>query len=166
MGLDAVVFCDCLERGKLKNPHPFPDLVYVAPNGAPEIRSKTDREIELHDDWMESACRHESMMIDGCRLGTAGGIEFLRDALRRTVRRYARDFPVLWKKVIYSGTHTGDHLSLTDVRRLEQELKLFSKINFGVLNLTAEDLRYIRDFRSNLSRLIKVALKIQKPIAF
>jgi len=55
---------------------------------------------------------------------------------------------------------------VTDVRRLEEELKLFSKINFGVLNLAAEDLRYIRDFRSNLSRLIKVASKVQKPIAF
>ena len=76
MGLEAVVFCDCLERGKLKSPHPFPELVYVAPNGAPEIHSKNDREIEQHDDWMESACRHESMMIDGCRLGSAGGIEF------------------------------------------------------------------------------------------
>ena len=124
MGLEAVVFCDCLERGKLKNPHPFPDLVYVAPNGAPEIRSKTDREIGLHDDWMESACRHENMMIGGCQLGSAGGIEFLRDALRRTVRRYARDFPVLWKKVIYSGTHTGDHLSLTDVCRQIQDSKV------------------------------------------
>jgi hypothetical protein len=33
MGLDAIVFCNCVEKGKLKKQHPYPDLLYIAADG-------------------------------------------------------------------------------------------------------------------------------------
>lgn len=47
MGLDAVVFWDCVETKGLKVPHPFPKLLYVESNGSPEIHSKNPAKI-LH----------------------------------------------------------------------------------------------------------------------
>ena len=109
MGLDAVVFCGCVEKDRLKSPHHFPHLLYIAPNGCPEIRSSSRTKIEQHDDWMRHACKHEDMMVGGDHLGNVSSIEFLQQALRRAVRSPGRDFPALWKKVIYSGAHCGDH---------------------------------------------------------
>lgn len=40
MGLDAVVFCDCVETKRLEVPHPFPNLLCVESNGSPEITSE------------------------------------------------------------------------------------------------------------------------------
>src|SRR5579872_4168604 len=107
MGLDAAVFCDCVETKKLKVPHPFPRLLYVLKSGQPEIRSKDAAKIAAHDAWMElPPCKHEDMMVDGCSLGNAGGVAVIREALkpRRTT------FPILLNKVFYSGTHCGDFL--------------------------------------------------------
>jgi hypothetical protein len=55
MGLDAVVFCDCVEKDRLKSPHPFPRLLYISPNGSPEIHSRSQAKIEQHYDWMHHA---------------------------------------------------------------------------------------------------------------
>jgi hypothetical protein len=33
MGLDAVVYCDCYERGRVRGPPPQPESVYVDANG-------------------------------------------------------------------------------------------------------------------------------------
>ena len=46
MGLDAVVFCDCVEKNRLKSPHPYPGLLYISPNGSPEIRSRSSAKHE------------------------------------------------------------------------------------------------------------------------
>lgn len=64
MGLDAVVFCDCVETNRLKVPHPFPKLLYVESNGSPEISSKSPAKIDKHDEWMNlPPCQHEGMMV-------------------------------------------------------------------------------------------------------
>jgi hypothetical protein len=166
MGLDAVVFCNCAEKGRLKKPHPYPNLLYIAPNGSPEIRSKNERQMEQHDGWMRDACKHEGMMLDGDHLGSIGGIQFLRDILRRAVTAPARTFPVLWKKVIYSGSHTGDYLTAAKVKKLAIELDRLSRVDFARLEIDPDNRRYIGEFRGILRRLTKAALKIGKPIAF
>ena len=166
MGLDAVIFCDCLEKGRLKSPHPFPNLLYIAPNGSPEIRSRSNARREQHDEWMHHACRHEDMILAGDQLGTIGGIEFIRETLRRGVRRPALQFPVLWDKVIYSGAHCGDHLRLEDVKRLHDELSRLREVDFAGLSLKREDASYLKQFQSILISIVKTALRVQKPIAF
>lgn len=44
MGLDACVYCDCVERGKLQTLHPYPELLFVTESGRPEVNSD-DEEI-------------------------------------------------------------------------------------------------------------------------
>jgi hypothetical protein len=166
MGLDAVVFCSCAEKGRLKKPHRYPNLLYIAPNGSPEIRSKDEQKIEQHDQWMLDACSHEDMMLDGDELGSMGGIGFLRDTLRLAVKAPARTFPVLWKKVIYSGTHTGDYLTVAEVKKLAIELDRLSKVDFARLDIDPDNRRYIVEFQGILRRLTEAALKIGKPMAF
>lgn len=166
MGLDAVVFCDCVERNQLKSPHPFPQLLYIAPNGSPEIRSRSKSKIERHDSWMQQACKHEDMMIAGGDLGNTSSIEFLRQVLREAVSSPARDFSVLWKKVVYCGSHCGDHLRLCDVTLLHEELRRFRKIKFDALKLKDQDIEYIEQFQKTLSITVKTAIRIKKPIAF
>ncbi len=166
MGLDAVVFCDCVEKNRLKSPHPFPDLLYISPNGSPEIRSRSSAKHEQHDEWMQHACRHEDMMLDGDQLGSMGGIEFIRESLAQAVPRPDRHFPVLWSKVIYDGAHCGDHLKLGDVVRLRDELRRLRKVDFSGLSLKSENASYLKQFQSILTAIVRTALRVQKPIAF
>ena len=39
MGLDAFVFCNCYEKGKLREPPPRPGLVFVTENGSLDCKS-------------------------------------------------------------------------------------------------------------------------------
>ncbi len=166
MGLDAVVYCDCVEKRRLKTPHPLPQLLYIASNGSPEIHSEDEAELEQHDAWLRIACKHEEMMIEGGCLGSAFSIDLLQTVLLGAIESPAREFPVLWKKVIYCGTHCGDHLTVKSVRRLNDELTRFRKISFASLRLPASDLSYINEFREKLKRIVRAAIKIEKPIAF
>src|SRR5438876_4302582 len=99
MGLDAFVFCDCYEKGRLKRKPPKPDLVYVLPNGDLGCRSEDSKVLELFDHWRENACNHEAGMIAGDWLGNASSIGGIRDELSRK----PRSFPTLLNNVIYSG---------------------------------------------------------------
>src|ERR671936_3121543 len=101
MGLDAFVFCDCYEKGRLKRKPPDPKLVYVLPNGDLGCRSEDSKVLERFDDWRENACRHETGMITGDWLGNIELIGSIRDELCRKPRK----FPTLLNRVIYSGTH-------------------------------------------------------------
>ncbi len=158
MGLDAVVFCDCYEKGRIKSCPPEVGPLYVEPNGAVEPRSDNPEVLERFDAWREQACRHEDGMIAGDYLGNAGQGAQFRDALwaKRNL------FPVLLGKVIYSGTHCGDHLSLRHVAKLATELDRLKSIRTGDKSLD-KDLQILR---RKLEKLVRVSLKIKKPIAF
>jgi hypothetical protein len=159
MGLDAFVFCDCYEKGRIKRiPSEF-DPVYVLSNGALEPRSDDPDVLERFDAWRARACRHkEDGMIAGDYLGNAGFIEWLRDAFwpKRKL------FPVLLGKVIYCGTHCGDHLSLRNVAKLAVELDRLKSFSIADKSLD-KDLQILR---RKLQKLVRVALRIKKPIAF
>jgi hypothetical protein len=49
MGLDAVVFCDCYEKGRIKRLPPDVGKVYVKPKGALEPRSRKPEILERFD---------------------------------------------------------------------------------------------------------------------
>ena len=97
-------------------------------------------------------------MIAGDYLGNAGQVARFRDALwgKRNL------FPVLLGKVIYSGTHCGDHLSLHNVAKLRTELDRLKSIQTGDKDLDKE----LQVLRRKLEKLVHAALRINKPIAF
>jgi len=163
MGLDACVFCDCVEKKRLKVPHPYPRLLFIGENGSPEIRSKVPAKVEAHDEWMElPPCRHEQMMLDGCGLGSAGFVSIVRDML--AVQE--GDYPVLLGRVFYSGTHCGDHLGTRDLRRLAVELDRLEESELLRTALSGKTAKEIRAVIESLRRTVTTALSVKKPIAF
>lgn len=167
MGLEAMVFCDCVEKGRLAVPHPYPQMLSIASNGSPEIRSKDPVKVEAHDNWMDlPPCKHEQMMLEGCELGNMSFISDLRSLLSGILKKRGQACPVLLGKVLYSGTHTGDHLTVRDVRRLSNELDLLKGAQLSAAALPGDDARQIALAMRELRRLVKTALAVNKPIAF
>jgi hypothetical protein len=158
MGLDAFVFCDCYEKGRIRRIPPEFGSLYVLPNGSLEPRSDDPDVLERFDAWRVHACRHEEGMIAGDYLGNAGYIDWLWDAFW-PIRK---PFPVLLGKVIYCGTHTGDHLALRNVAKLAVELDRLKAYRISDKSLD-KDLQLLR---KKLQKLVRVALKTKKPIAF
>jgi hypothetical protein len=166
MGLDAVVFCDCVEKGCLLVPHPYPRLLYIASNGAPEIRSKDPAKADEHDRWMDlPPCKHEGMMLAGCSVGNMMFVPHLRDILSAVATKRGHACPVLLGKVLYSGTHCGDHLTVRDVGRLSNELESLKGAKLSAAALSGEDAQQIATAMRDLRRLVKTALAVIKPIA-
>jgi hypothetical protein len=167
MGLDAVVFCDCVETNRLKVPHPFPKLLYVESNGSLEISSKSPAKIDKHDEWMNlPPCQHEGMTVAGFYIGNMTLVLRVYNALESVLRPPRPRCPVLLEKVLYSGTHTGDYLTLAQVRKLAVELQQLKELDLEKTHVSSTDLRFIRSVAAKLRRLTKVALETKKPIAF
>ena len=122
MGLDAAVYCDCYEAGKVRNPPPQPELVYVDENG--QVSFKWDApgadQFAFYD-WLRNACEHSPMsqQLVSHRLGNIARVGFIRTLLSVS----AELFPILLTKVIYDGSHAGDSLSMADVERIRPELE-------------------------------------------
>jgi len=158
MGLDAFVFCDCYEQGRLRRKPPDPELVYVLPNGDLHCRSEDSKVLRRFDRWRENACGHEAGIVAGDALGNAWLISSIRDELSRR----PREFPTLLKRVIYSGTHCGDHLTLKMVSKLQVELDQLKAHRSGNKEM---DL-VIQKLGRQLQKLVRASLKFSKPIAF
>ena len=167
MGLDAVVFCDCVEEDCLKVPHPYPRLRYIASNGSPEIRSQDPAKVGEHDEWMNlPPCEHEGMMLRDCYHGNAEAISHLHSVFSGVLGKRGQACPVLMGKVLYSGSHSGDHLTVRDVRRLSDELDRRREAKPSAIAPSAADARQIALAIRELRRLVKTALAVNKPIAF
>ncbi|MGB7621803.1 MAG: hypothetical protein WBN92_05590 [Terriglobia bacterium] len=165
MGLDAFVFCDCVEKKRLKTRHPFPELLVILPDGSPDVETTDPKKQERHDRWMEKrACRHEQCMLAGEWLGNGTWISELWTEINRVSRKWRKKFPVLRDQVIYCGTHTGDYLPLKDVRKLEREIKFLRAQDLEKAKV--KDIEGMNEFLSKLEKLVKASLKVGKPIAF
>jgi hypothetical protein len=167
MGLDAVVFCDCVERKRLKVPHPYPRLLYISSNGSPDIRSTDPDQLEEHDKWMElPPCKHQSMMVNGCYLGDAGFIEHVSSILEVVLKPPLPRCPILLGRVLYCGSHTGDHLTISQVQKLAVELQKLKRLNLKKVGVSSRDLRWVRSVMAKLDSLVSTSRRIKKPIAF
>lgn len=74
----------------------------------------------------------------------------------------AREYPMLWSKVIYDGSHTGDLLTGNVVRQLSEEVSRLSRIN----NLSSVDNTLLTELLHKLEDLIEASLSVNKPISF
>lgn len=161
MGLDAVVYCDCYEKGRLLEPPPAGSVLSVEPNGALG-RAETGGTLESAlewDCWYESrACEHQGGILIEHRLGNIALIGLLRTELERA----SEQFPILVTKVVYSGSHAGDFLPAEDIPALQKELDALSA--FRCSNAQAD--RFMVEFRNQMSELAMVARLVGKPIAF
>jgi hypothetical protein len=72
------------------------------------------------------------------------------------------DAQVLLVEEVYCGTHCGDHLSRRDVAKLAVELDRLKSFSIADKSLD----KHLQRLRRKLKKLVRVALRIKKPIAF
>ena len=159
MGLDATVYCNCFETGKLKELPPYIDLIRVADDGSLDCKSE-DLELLLEfDQWLlRRACQHENGVLLHHRIGNIALIGLLRNELSRQ----AEKFPITLQKILYNGIHGGDYISLEDVKNLKNETDNFD----GFVCFDKKNQEFVSDFRQQLKELINCSLQVEKPISF
>jgi hypothetical protein len=165
MGLDACVYCNCVETGRLISPHPYPELLFIAENGCPNIRSDDDEKVHAHDRWLDgSPCPHENCTLCAHYIGSIGLVAQLRKIISGLSANPETEYPILWLKVIYSGSHCGDFLNMDKVSILQTEVARLRSDQLRHLNDSAAE--YLSSFLSQMGELINAALSVRKPICF
>ena len=159
MGLDARVYCDCFERGRLAS-QPNPEWgVFVAPEGGRCERTGLPLEVAVEfDRWNDGACQHKEGILIEQRIGNMWGVIELRQELERE----SAAFPLLLAKVLYSGTHGGDWMNVQEVELMRHELEPLAHLHSSEPSTEA----YLREFEHIMRELTEAALRVQKPIVF
>ena len=158
MGLDATVYCNCFERGLLKEPPPC-SSVFVSDDGCLDCRSEDLDSLLSFDEWIgHRACEHPNGILLHHRIGNLAQVGLLRSELERDEEK----FPILLTKVVYSGTHAGDYLTLKDIEALAIEL---NRLGSFVCS-SPRNQEYIDWFRQQMLELVDAASRVTKPIAF
>lgn len=138
MGLDACVYCDCVEKELFKIPHPLPHLLLVDEAGCLCIASGNEAEQNLHEEWnWKHPCPYEDFVLIHHRLGNISLVDLIRHMMKAISKHPSSEFPIIWSKAIYSGCHCGDFLTNDDVYQLQKELSLLTYPE----NLTDEDIK-------------------------
>jgi hypothetical protein len=166
MGLDVTVYCNCVESGRITVPHPYPPKLYIDSSGSPEIRTEDMDEMLAHDRWQcLPPCEHREMKAFECRIGNGSHVARLRKTINSVFgERDSEYFPVLLGKVLYNGTHCGDHLSAAQASELALELtKLPTEKPDGIRK---EDWLEFEGSVADLTRACEVSSIMNKPIAF
>ena len=159
MGLDAFVFCDCFEKGILREPPPRPELIFVTENGSLDCESDDPEILEEFDIWIrDRTCEHEKGILTGFYVGNATLIAEMWDELANEAQKY----PILLDKVLYDGTHCGDFLNKSDIIKLKSEIKRLSKFRCT----DSEMQECMQTFQQQMSNLVDCAISVGKPIAF
>jgi len=163
MSLNAVIYCDCIEKNRVTIPHPLPNLLFIDETGAPNISSTDPLEIEAHDRWESlQPCQHEHFWLVEHWMGNTSLIGSIRALMEQFSSDPAREYPTLWSKVIYDGSHSGDFLTSDAVRQLSDEVDRLNRMK----NLLSTDTAHLVEFLRKLEHLIQVSLSVDKPILF
>lgn len=159
MGLDATVYCDCFEQGRLLEPPPAGCHLSVSADGTVNCGSD-ELEVQLaFDQWMLfRACKHENGKLLHHWLGNIALIAVLRQELSCRPESY----PLLLGRVLYSGTHAGDYIDVADLEALEKEVALLSRH----ICQDASHAPYVDDIWKKMKELVECALQVRKPISF
>lgn len=159
MGLDAFVYCDCYEKGLLNKLPESTWNIYIDEDGCREIKCEDIDVCMEFDRWSAvEACNHVDGILVHHRLGNIALINRLREILLP----YQLVLPIIWHKIVFSGTHSGDYLTVEQVQKLSTELSKLKDIHSD--ENKNED--FLRDFERQLSELVKNSLEVNKPIAF
>lgn len=140
MGLDAVVYRsrDNLQLGADEK---FARLI---PDTG-EVHFDDDDVSRRHDQEREAA---------HARLGNIAMISALRDEVGRLVGPQS----LLYTKVLYDGTHSGDFIPITQLPDLLEEISRVRK--------ASNQSRDLRDFLDSTEKLAQIALHERNPIVF
>jgi hypothetical protein len=158
MGSDAFVYCDCFERGRLRKNPSDTWGVYVDESGFRSAGTTDLAQQWVFDQWDFDACEHESGVLLHHRSGNIAQIGLFR----RVLQPIAPAMPIIWNKVIYSGSHGGDYLSVEEVRELGKELPVLRA--HYVPN--PSDREFLQTFERQLTKLVAASANVGKPTVF
>jgi len=159
MSLDGYVRCTCVRDGKAQEPHPFPDRLTFNETGAPSLTGDPDDdEWEAHDEWVQNACEHQGFLASEF-LGNINRVRNVREFLKGLQGDPGPKFPVLLKRVVYDGTHTGDFLPAKQSVALMNEVDLV----LGSKDILTEG---EREFFESMKRLCEASLATGNPVGF
>lgn len=159
MSLDAYVRCTCIREEKVKKPHPFPGRLVWDDLNAPSLSGEPNEdEWEAHHQWVQEACEHEGFLASEF-LGNITRIQNVREFLRGLQGNPGPKFPILLKKVVYDGTHTGDWIPVKQSPALLKEVNL-------VLHSSDILTQGEREFFEGMKRLCEASLATGNPIGF
>lgn len=126
MGLDAQVRCNCVREGKAK-PCPVAELLRMDEENGPELAgTATEEQSAVYKRWLSSSCPHGGSLT-GFSLGNAPFIHAVAEWLESLEMETENRFPMLLERVVYDGTHTGDHVSADEARYLLLEVETLLK---------------------------------------
>jgi hypothetical protein len=131
---------------------------YVAQDGNLECEVEDVDVAISFDTWREDACEHPGGILVHHYLGNITSIDLVRTGLRDR----EPDFPVIFEKVIYSATHCGDRLELSDVARVSVELTRIGSLRLQDERVAAA----VAYFNAQMSELVAASKSVGKPIAF
>jgi hypothetical protein len=158
LGLDACVYCDCYERGRLRSPPPEGSCPIRYEDGLLGCEN-SDLEVQIaFDVWMMSeACEHENGKLASEWLGNLAMVGELRSRLSGMADR----FPFI-SQVICSGSHCGDMIEPGRIDDLIKELS-----DLGSLQVhDREGRQLIHDFVTKMRALADAAILVGRPIVF
>jgi len=159
MSLDGYVRCTCVRDGKATEPHPFPDRLTLDETGAPSLTGDPEEEQwEAHDEWVQNACEHQGFLASEF-LGNINRVRNVREFVKGLQGEPGPKFPILLKKVVYDGTHTGDFVPAKQTASLMKEVDLV----LGSKDILTEG---EREFFESMKRLCEASLATGNPIGF
>jgi hypothetical protein len=179
MSLDACVYCDCLEMGRIVLPKHV--VIRVESDGYPTVIQHEEEISEDHRDWQLYMCQHERHRLCHHFLGNMALIGLLRAELTP----FKDEYPLLCEKVIYNGIHAGDWLGRTTFSQLPLELEKLRtfqcagnfpssfvmrfvppEVRTGRYTAPSEADSMMQTFRCQMQQLLEAATTVWKPIAF
>jgi hypothetical protein len=168
MGLDARVRCTCIKEGKT-TPFPFPGRLAFDKCGDPfllsqdeaaaqEMRESEDMsELHVFDKWeYDLGCGHDGHLVR-TRIGNIAYVGHVREWINAHEQTATPRFPILLKRVVYSGSHCGDCINSSDAGALLRELEILASL--------AQD-EHHRAFVESMLQLCKASLASGNPIVF
>lgn len=155
MSIDALVFCDCLERGAVRRPPSADWQVFIHHDGCRECGSADPRSQAAFGLWHETACGHDYGILAHRRLASPEALATMRNWLSE--RGLSGQLPVLVGSILAACPGFDGYLPVADVRRLAEEL--------GVLrSLEAEIPATFGGILARLEELVMHALRVAKPL--
>jgi hypothetical protein len=159
MALDAAVYCDCFERGRLRRPPPAGCKLSVTDDGS-LLCGSDDLDVQMaFDAWcISDACEHNRGLLSAHRIGNIA----LVAALRSELQRRPEQFPLLLSRVLYNGVHAGDFIAAAEVPRLCPEVAALAELHSPDPAME----QFLRDFAAQMAELVESAQRVGKPISF
>ncbi len=134
-----------MERDRLRS-QPRPEWhVYVDESGARWAKTADLEDALAFDRWNVGACEHEGGEVLHHWLGNISGIGLIRAILSDHHER----FPLILAKVVYSGSHGGDHIPVAEFPQLAGEMEALSSVRPAEPRAAER----FRDFETKIGRV-------------